>query len=416
MHGSYDLVLVFASYCVAVIASYTALYFGTRLFEIEGPARKFWLVAGAVCMGSGIWSMHFVGMSAYTMPMDMEMSFSLSLTILSWVPAVLASMLALYVISQKEVKNRSLVASAVIMGAGICAMHYGGMAAMRMNPAIQYDPLWFTFSVIISVAASGAALVICRQVRRVSADYQFWIKTVGALVMGVAICGTHYAGMEAAMYSHHSVMPADNLLRGNWMGIPMAIIAGLMLVVALLVALEDFRRIEQEKRVQEKRQQWVEDATFKDLLTGFANRQRFEQTLVKRMASGTDSFTLISLELDGYRELSSRKGETVANQLVLDAARALEKNVPPNSVISRYGQGCFIVMSFPIEQREVEDVLEGVRRAFASSQYARDYGHWSLGYVHYPIAVSNGRILVNMAREQKYKVSYVETSGAVAMA
>ena len=89
MQGSYDPVLVTASYFVAVIASYIALYFGTRLFVVEGPARKFWLAMGGLCLGSGIWSMHFVGMSAYTMPMDMEMSFHAGLTVLSWIPAVL---------------------------------------------------------------------------------------------------------------------------------------------------------------------------------------------------------------------------------------------------------------------------------------------------------------------------------------
>ncbi|HHJ4328650.1 TPA: MHYT domain-containing protein, partial [Klebsiella pneumoniae] len=74
------------------------------MFDIEGSARKFWLVGGALCMGTGIWSMHFVGMSAYSMPMDMVMSFSLPLTLASWVPAFLASLLALYIIALPAVK------------------------------------------------------------------------------------------------------------------------------------------------------------------------------------------------------------------------------------------------------------------------------------------------------------------------
>lgn len=184
MQGSYDMTLVFASYCVAVIASFTAIYFGTRLFDVEGNARRLWLIGGALCMGSGIWTTHFVGMSAYTMPYGMSMSFSLGLTVLSWVPAVLASALALFVIAQKEVRNISLAASAIIMGAGIASMHYGGMAAMRITPSIQYDNLWLTISIVIAVVASGAALIITRQVRNVPTQHAVWVKTGAALIMG----------------------------------------------------------------------------------------------------------------------------------------------------------------------------------------------------------------------------------------
>ena len=244
MQSSYNWILVFASYCVAVIASYTAIYFGTRVFGLSGQSRRFWLGAGALSLGSGIWSMHFVGMSAYTMPMHMHMSFNASLTLLSWVPAVFASALALYVITLPKVSFKTIAASAFIMGTGIFAMHYGGMYAMQMHPGIEYDTPLVILSGVIAVVASGAALVICRKVRDVPPQYVLVFKMLAALVMGAAICGMHYTGMAAATYPMGSQSHPDNLLRGDWMGIPTAIAASILLLLALYSAYTDFRAME----------------------------------------------------------------------------------------------------------------------------------------------------------------------------
>src|SRR5699024_8114961 len=403
MQGSYDMTLVFASYCVSVIASFTAIYFGTRLFDVEGSARRLWLAGGALCMGSGIWTTHFVGMSAYTMPYGMSMSFSLGLTVLSWVPAVLASALALFVIAQKEVRHTSLAASAIIMGAGIASMHYGGMAAMRITPSIQYDSFWFTLSIIIAVAASGAALVITRQVRNVPAQHTIWVKTGAALIMGLAICGMHYSGMEGAIYAPDASMSSSNILRGNWMGIPTAVVGGIMLLLALLVALEDFRRLEQEKKAKATREAWIDDAVHKDMLTGLANRQHFEQLLVRKIATSLpgDQFSLIYVELDKYRDLLNSKGEATANQFIKEWENTIATSLPGPQVLSRFSMGSFMAM-VPHQNTEQLDMLSHkLRTQLSGHTHAREYGNWTLGFSHYPHTSGNGRMLINQARQRR---------------
>lgn len=408
MHGTYDMTLVFASYCVAVIASFTAIYFGTRLFDVEGSARRLWLIGGALCMGSGIWTTHFVGMSAYTMPHGMSMSFSLGLTILSWIPAVLASALALFVIAQKEVRSISLAASAIIMGAGIASMHYGGMAAMRITPSIQYDSFWFALSIVIAVAASGAALVITRQVRNVPERYAFWVKTGAALIMGLAICGMHYAGMEGAIYAPEASMASGNMLRGNWMGVPTAVVAGIMLLVALLVALEDFRRMEQQRKAQATREAWIDDAVHKDMLTGLANRQHFEQLLVRKIATSLpgDNFSLIHVELEKYRELLNSKGESVANQFIKDSANAITQTLPGPHVLSRFSMGGFMAIVPKQNSEQLEILHQGLRTALGGHAHARTHGRWAFGYSHHPATSNNGRMLINQARQKRQQIDY----------
>lgn len=406
MQGSYDPVLVFASYCVAVIASYIALYFGTRLFVVDGVARKLWLAMGGVCLGSGIWSMHFVGMSAYTMPMDMEMSFDGSLTLLSWVPAVMASTLALYVITRPRVRVRSMVASSVIMGAGICAMHYGGMYAMQMHPQIHYDPVLFWLSVLIAVGASGAALLICRAVRNVPQQHVFKTKTLAAMVMGAAICGMHYTGMAAAIYSPEAMIPRDNILRGDWMGIPMAVISTVFLLISLIVALQDFREIELERNVRQQRAEWVAKVSHTDQVSGFATRQQFDQYLLKRLAESGDSFFLVYMELQGYQALFSQQGEVQANRLVNHAAEAFRAGFASAFQMARFSRHGFIAVVPVMSDQELGASIQKIRTTLAVSPLAIEFGHWSLGFSRFPGSANSTRMLVGLAREPRMVVRY----------
>ena len=400
MQGSYDPVLVLASYCVAIIASYIALYFGSRLFVLDGPARKFWLGMGGICLGSGIWSMHFVGMSAYTMPMDMEMSFNLGLTGLSWIPAVFASTLALYVITRPTVRVRSFVASSLIMGAGICAMHYGGMNAMQMHPEITYDPLLFWLSVVIAVGASGAAMLICRQVRRVPQRFAFVTKTAAAMVMGAAICGMHYTGMAAAVYSPGAEIPASNLLRGDWMGVPMAAIASVFLLIALIVALQDFREIERVKRNEANRAAWVEQASRMDTVSGLATRHDFERRLLQRVAGSADEsdFMLVYLELQSYRDLVIDRGEEAGNRLIAEASSCFVAYLPDSALIARFTRHSFMAVCRTLSDDQLDIVVDTVRAGLGKSIYADAYADWGVGYSHYPASGNSTRMLINRAR------------------
>lgn len=399
MSGSYGPTLVAASYGVAVVAAYTALYFGTRLFDVSGRTRRGWLIVGGICMGSGIWSMHFVGMSAYTMPGHMEMSFNLWLTLASWVPAVAASLLALYIIARKSVSVGGIVASALAMGTGICAMHYTGMEAMLMTPQISYKPLLFAVSVLIAITASGAALIICRQVRQVPIKFAAWYKLGAALVMGIAICGMHYTGMMAAVYAPDATMPATNLLRGAWMGIPVAMVTAVLLLSALWLAVGDFRRIEAEKIAARKRERWIENAVHTDMATGFHNRQHFQQLLAKRMAA-TDSherFSLLGLTMEGYRQLAADQSEITANKLAKHAANALRTHTPEGSTFARIGRTHFVVLTQHLSDATVKKLASTIHHALTNQPFGDRYGHWSLGVSHYPATSKHSQTLIKLA-------------------
>jgi PAS domain S-box-containing protein len=186
----HDPVLVALSILIAALASYTALDLATRMRAASGRARRAWLAAAAIAMGGGIWSMHFVGMLAFSLP-GIEISYDPFMTLLSLVIPIVVAAAAFAVV---EGRRQALVASGFAMGLGISGMHYTGMGAMRMAASIEYDPRWVVLSVMIAVSASVVALWLA--FRHTNAAQRLF----AGLVMGVAISGMHYAAMEGALF------------------------------------------------------------------------------------------------------------------------------------------------------------------------------------------------------------------------
>lgn len=237
--GTYSTSLVVVSLLVAVLASYTALTMAARLAHARGVAAGLWLAGGSFAMGFGIWSMHFIGMLAFRLPI--ALGYDLDLTLLSLVIAVVSSAFALWLVFQKELPWLRLGIGAVLMGAGIAAMHYTGMAAMRMTPEVSYDVVPFTASVVIAVLASGAALWIAFRLR--SDGERVMLARLGAsLVMGCAIVGMHYTGMAAARFPVGSFCGAAFTgIETRWLAVVVIGVTVAVLAVALVVSMLDVR-------------------------------------------------------------------------------------------------------------------------------------------------------------------------------
>src|SRR5680860_1863220 len=154
--SSHNQVLVVCSIIVAILASYTALNMASRVSSASGRSAVLWLVGGSFAMGFGIWSMHFIGMLAFRLPI--ALGYDVPLTLLSLLIAIASSALALYLVCQDKLPWGRLVSGGVLMGLGIACMHYTGMEAMRMNPHIFYVPWIVVLSIVIAIIASMAAL------------------------------------------------------------------------------------------------------------------------------------------------------------------------------------------------------------------------------------------------------------------
>ena len=252
--------LVLVSLLVAILASYTAI---TLALHIRVAARQLalaWLIGGGVAMGIGIWSMHFVGMLALMLPI--EIAYDVGTTILSMVIAIVVSTFALQIVSRQQVGRAGLVGAGVAMGIGICAMHYVGMAAIEITPPIRYDPLWVAVSFAIAIAASLAALGIAFSAPRQSGWLRYH-RAIGAMGMGLAIAGMHYAGMAAAQFPTTGVSGTALVNRG-WLAGSVTTITLFVLVAALLLSLLEARAAARAAKYQESLAEAAQTSRAKD--------------------------------------------------------------------------------------------------------------------------------------------------------
>ena len=233
--ASYNWILVACSVAIASLAAFAALGGAGRIIAAETTfAKRGWLATGAVTMGIGVWGMHFIGMLAFTLPVKVD--YDILITVVSMFPAILASGLVLHLLSRDRIGLWRLIVGGVLMGAGIGVMHYTGMAAMRMNAVMLYDPVIFGVSILVAVALSIAALYTKFLATRTEQSLVHWTNLVAAVVMGCAVAGMHYTGMAAARFFTGDGSYVETVtLNPEWLGASVSLATGLVIGLAILV-------------------------------------------------------------------------------------------------------------------------------------------------------------------------------------
>ncbi|WP_236200024.1 putative bifunctional diguanylate cyclase/phosphodiesterase [Pseudomonas pseudonitroreducens] len=356
--GSYDPALVLISLCVAMLASYTALDLAGRIATTRGWPVPLWIGGGGVAMGIGVWSMHFIGMLAFSLPI--ALGYDLTLTLLSLAIAVLSSGFALALVSQDRLPLWQLLSGALAMGAGISCMHYLGMYAMLMQPGIDYDPTLFGLSLMIAVAASGAALWIAFKLRH-NTPYVRLARVGAALVMGVAIVGMHYTGMAAARFPEGSFCGASpSGLDSDWLALLIIVVTLAVIGIALLTSVLDARLESRTAQLTSSLAQANQELTqlaLHDNLTRLPNRilleDRIEQMIAKVQRSG-GHFALMFLDLDGFKPVNDAFGHHVGDLLLKAVAQRLRDSLRSEDTVARIGGDEFVVLA---ELAEAEDAV-----------------------------------------------------------
>ncbi len=354
--GSYDYSLVLLSLCVAILASYTALDLAGRIASARGVARSLWIVGGALAMGIGIWSMHFVGMLAFSLPIPL--GYDLTITLLSLGIAMLASGFALWLVSQPELPAWQLGLGALAMGTGIAAMHYIGMAALRMQPGIDYDPLLFGLSLLIAVVASGAALWIAFRLRR-DTPYVRVARAGAAVIMGVAIVGMHFTGMAAANFAEGSYCAAAGSgLGSGWLASLVVVVTLAVLAIALLTSILDARLEARTALLSQslaRANAELTELALHDGLTKLPNRllleDRIGQSILKVQRNG-GHFALLFMDLDGFKPVNDAFGHHIGDQLLVAVAQRLRANLRAQDSLARIGGDEFVLLA---ELRQADD-------------------------------------------------------------
>ncbi len=246
MDPTYNPWLVTLSIVVAMAVAYTALKLAARVAAEGRTGNRYWLIGGAVAMGIGIWSMHFIGMLAYSVGIPLR--YSLSETTISLIIAIVTSGFALGLVSGSKLGMPRLIAGSLFMGAGISAMHYSGMFAIEITPAITYAPHLVAASILIAVGASFAALWLAFRLRSGSSRAMGFARAGAAVVMGLAISGMHYTGMAASEVAVGSMCYGGATIDNDWMAGFIGITALAVLALTLIAAVYDAHLTSQTKK------------------------------------------------------------------------------------------------------------------------------------------------------------------------
>ena len=358
--ASYSPALVLISLCVAILASYTALDLSGRIATARGRTVYLWIGGGALAMGFGVWSMHFIGMLALQLPL--ELGYDLGLTLWSLLVAILSSGFALWLVSQPRLPALQLLFGALIMGAGISAMHYSGMAALRMQPGIDYDPTLFGLSLVIAVGASAAALAIAFRLRR-QTPYVRLMRGGAAVIMGLAIVGMHYTGMAAANFPIGSFCGAAiDGLSGNGLDNLVLVSSLAVLVIALLTSIFDARLDARTAALADSLTLANEELTqlaLHDTLTGLPNRillaDRIGQAMNKVAEQG-GCFSLMFIDLDGFKPVNDAFGHHLGDRLLREVALRLREQLRSQDTLARIGGDEFVLLVRLLEPDDAPQV------------------------------------------------------------
>ena len=250
VHTGYNPFIVALSVGVAIFASYTALDLGSRVRGAAARLQWAWIAGAALAMGGGIWSMHFIGMLAFEM--GMPAAYDLGTTLASLAIAVGFTGAAFYLVGRQGSRPRDVLVGGPLMGVGVAAMHYTGMAAMRTPASMAFSLPVVALSVAIAITAATAALWLSFR------QHGVWQKLAAAGVMGVAVAGMHYAGMTAATFSAEAAsgrMAHTTALGSSQLNLALAVAGAtfVILFLAMLTSSVDQQRVQAELRLSEER-------------------------------------------------------------------------------------------------------------------------------------------------------------------
>ena len=354
----HDAWLVALSCVIASVGSLSTLTITRHLDQVQQRSMCLtWGLLGGLCLAGAIWSMHFIGMLAFQAPVAIR--YDLATTMLSLLVALVAALLAVYcMVLPSPSLSRQLLAASII-GMGISAMHYSGMAAMRSQAQAYYHGGLFTLSIVIAVSASFAALLLNRYVRQGSLFRQRWMKYSAALVMGAAIALMHYTGMAALNLVVPEGTPLQLRSSDNRSQLVLIVASITLLILNLSLAAawigrklddkeRDLQRVNTLLVQLDQARASLEQVAHFDPLTELLNRRGFNRvfaaTLEEHVVTGR-SLAVMFLDIDHFKRINDSLGHDAGDDLLREVAQRIRNALRERDIIARFGGDEFCVVA-----------------------------------------------------------------------
>ncbi|MGN7479057.1 bifunctional diguanylate cyclase/phosphodiesterase [Solibacillus silvestris] len=348
LEGNYNYYIVMLSIIVAILASYSTLNITAKITFANGKNKYFWLLSGSIVMGSGIWSMHFIGMLAFHL--NISMKYDVWITLLSLLASIVSSFIALFITMPRKVNRYNIALGGFFMGIGIAAMHYIGMKAMIMPVELSYNHFLIFLSVAIAFITSYIALFLFLRFRDQSSSS--WIKWVSAVIMGMAICGMHYTGMKAAKFHAHTGIIADDQPMNPFL------LYGVTVTIFIILSFS-WGAMYFDRNVLEK-------MAYRDALTSLPNRHEMNR-FFERLA-GNENIGVLFIDLDQFKAINDTLGHDIGDVLIQEVGVRLHQFVRSGQQAFRIGGDEFLFIIKQCSEKKAkqlaEQILQIVKKAY----------------------------------------------------
>ncbi|WP_411344616.1 EAL domain-containing protein [Paenibacillus sp. WLX1005] len=360
MHLNYNGWIIGLSILISIVASYIALNLASKVSHTHGRSKVVWLCLSSFVMGSGIWSMHFVGMLAFHF--DMPVNYDIILTMLSALASIVASFVAFTVKLNPAKKVWKPLIAGIIMGSGIVAMHYIGMEAMRMDAMISYTPSYVILSILIALLASYGALFLFHKFRD-KPDYSHW-KLMSAVIMGFAISGMHYAGMAATNFHAMPHLGSEMPMMSSLSASQVLLITGVSIVTFTILSVS-WAAVFVERHLLER-------MAYSDPLTALPNRHGLQNYFEKVFDDHTEGAVLF-LDLDRFKSINDTLGHDIGDELLIEVARRLRECIlneksAGNEQVFRLGGDEFLIAASSMSPSQAialaERILQSIKQPY----------------------------------------------------
>lgn len=384
IEGQYKIGLVLLSFIIAFGASYTAVFINQRIKGKGFFHKNVWLALASLAMGLGIWSMHFVGMSAYQLPIPV--THNILMTFVSILPAIGASYIAFYLANSIHKRLATFISAGVFMGIGIASMHYLGMAAMQIDAYYVYDFSLFMASVIVATLTSFVALYIF-SINDRKMD-KIWVKLVIALLMSLSVTSMHYIGMLAI--NIYIEGPLDTSAHRHLHAFDLkAVVAYVTVGIISLFALS-YLASKFDKYVDYRLKNF-------DSLTELPNQNQFteDQRTIK------DVQLVAIIHVYNLEKFISAYGYTFGDAIVINILDLIKSILPPGTKIYRTEANRFTI----VQTEGIQNVMVGLQRICTVLQH--------------PFLVNERMITIEMvcavSQSQEKKVIHEHFANAIAV-
>lgn len=366
MQPTYNPWLVALSVGIAIFIAWTATKLTARVKSAHSQISRGWWLGGALVLGTGSWSMHVIGMLALGLPIPL--TYDILPTLAALGIAIANAAFVLRLASDKHPDWKQLTASALVMGAGISAMTYAGMHALRIVPAMTYDPVLLPAALLIAMIGSFAVLWLDFKLRRHSGQSR-WSQLGGAVFMGLTIAGIQYANMAASRFSSQSYSTGGIPIEGGWLAAVIALVTFGLLTVTLVAALFD-ARLEFKIRAHDddlaKAKALLQHLATHDTLTGLPNRAQLRDRLsqsIPLVARYHGKFAVLTVDLDRFKTINESLGYSGGDELLSEVTRRLTALVREEDTLARSGGDEFVIVINNI--RDTAEIVRATQRILA---------------------------------------------------